>query len=379
MHEIAASDVGDTRGIGLRIAMVTARYPPFMGGIETHVREVATRMAARGADITILTTDTTGELPGHETSSGLVIRRFPAHPSGADLFWSPALGRALRQGKYDLVHVQGVHTLLPRTALLAARRSGVPTVLTFHTGGHSSRVRTAIRGTQWFMLSRQLRKVERLVSVCEFETLSFSRRLRVDRGRFTLIRNGADALPIDSTGFQWSGSPLVLSIGRLEKYKGHHRVIRAMPTLLVTRPDARLVIAGHGPYNAPLRDLVAELRIQDSVEFVSFAPEERGQLGALIDASDVVVLMSEYEAHPVSVMEAVGLGKPVVVADTSGLSELGHAGLVNLVDLHATPSDVAAALLGAAPPDETGFGLTSWDQCADSLIEVYQQVLAGTS
>jgi hypothetical protein len=78
-------------------------------------------------------------------------------------------------------------------------------------------------------------------------------------------------------------------------------------------------------------------------------------------------------------MEAVGLGKPVVVADTSGLSELGHAGLVNLVDLHATPSDVAAALLGAAPPDETGFGLTSWDQCADSLIEVYQQVLAGTS
>lgn len=60
--------------------MVAARAVPFMGGVETHVHEVSRRLAASGFDVTVLTTDTTGELPPAQTMSGYTVRRWPAYP-----------------------------------------------------------------------------------------------------------------------------------------------------------------------------------------------------------------------------------------------------------------------------------------------------------
>ena len=47
----------------VRVAMVSSRYSPYVGGVESHVHEVAPRIAAKGLDLTVLTTDLTGELP----------------------------------------------------------------------------------------------------------------------------------------------------------------------------------------------------------------------------------------------------------------------------------------------------------------------------
>ena len=60
----------------LRVAMVCSRYPPYLGGVETHVNEVARRIAARGLDLTVLTTDLTGELPPVEHEGPLTVRRY---------------------------------------------------------------------------------------------------------------------------------------------------------------------------------------------------------------------------------------------------------------------------------------------------------------
>ena len=133
----------------LRVAMVTSLYPPYLGGVETHVHEVARRIAAKGLDLTVLTTDLTGQLPPVEHDGMLTVRRYPAWPRRADLYISPALVRQVREGGYDLVHVQGVNNFLPPMALRAAQRSGIPTVATFHGGGHASRVRKMIRPMQW--------------------------------------------------------------------------------------------------------------------------------------------------------------------------------------------------------------------------------------
>jgi len=96
-----------------RVAMVSSLYSPYVGGVETHVNEVARRIAASGCDLTVLTTDLTGELPPVEHEENLTVRRFPAWPSWADLYISPRLVRQLGDGGFDLVHVQGVNNLLP--------------------------------------------------------------------------------------------------------------------------------------------------------------------------------------------------------------------------------------------------------------------------
>jgi len=356
--------------------MVASRFFPLLGGIETHVDAVASRMAARGADVTVLTTDLSGDLPVFEKRAGFNIRRFPAHPRWTDLHVSPALTHDLTAGGYEVVHVQGVHTLLPPMALAAARRAGCPTVVTFHTGGHSSHLRIAVRGAQWQALGPTLRRASALVAVSRYEARLFAQALKLDTARIRLIRNGAEPLPVAESAPLISGSPLICSIGRLERYKGHHRVIAAMPALLAIEPGAHLAVVGHGPYERRLRSLASKLDVEDAVTFTAFDAGHRAELGALVRSCDVVALLSDYEAHPVAVVEALALGRKVLVAATSGLTELAEDGLVTAVSPRAAPATVASTLAKvAAAPEGAVPKLPTWDDCVDELLDLYLEVI----
>ena len=119
-----------------KLLMVTPRYLPFMGGIETHVHEVGVRLAWAGVELTILTSDPTGRLPREKESDGLRIRRVRALPSQMDFYFSPGIYHEIIGGAWDIVHCQGIHTLVAPLAMLAAWRADIPYMVTFHTGGH---------------------------------------------------------------------------------------------------------------------------------------------------------------------------------------------------------------------------------------------------
>ncbi len=75
-----SSERAETEAKGLRLAMVTSRFPPLLGGIETHVEEVARRMAGRGVDVTVLTTDVSRRLLPANTEKGSAFGVFaPDH------------------------------------------------------------------------------------------------------------------------------------------------------------------------------------------------------------------------------------------------------------------------------------------------------------
>ena len=138
--------------------MIATRSQPEIGGIESHVAEVAGRIAARGYDLELLTTDRSGRLPKRERIDGYTVRRFRAFPAGRDWYFSPGLFLAALRTRYDVVHVQGIHTLVPPLAMLAAILRRTPFLLTFHTGGNSSAFREKARRTQFRILSPLLRR-----------------------------------------------------------------------------------------------------------------------------------------------------------------------------------------------------------------------------
>ena len=105
----------------LRILMVTPRYLPEMGGIETHVREVGSRLAAHHS-VQVLTTDRSRTLPPHETQAGMRIRRVAAWPRRADYYLAPGIWREIMRSDCDVIHIQGYHTLVAPLAMLAAVR-----------------------------------------------------------------------------------------------------------------------------------------------------------------------------------------------------------------------------------------------------------------
>jgi len=360
----------------LRLLLVTARYAPFMGGIETHTREVGRRLAASGLDVTVLTADPGGRLPKFETRDGLSIRRVHAWPAERDYYFAPGVRGIIRDGQWDLIHCQGCHTFVPPLAMAAARQARVPYVVTFHTGGHSSRLRNAVRGIQWEALRPLLVRATQWVGVSQYELDYFQARLHLPKDRCHLIPNGSDLPELSAPVTPEPG--LILSVGRLERFKGHQRMIAAMPRVRAQIPHARLLVLGHGPYEAELRRLTHELGAEPYVEIRSIPPAERAQMAQTLARAALVVLLSEAESHPVAVMEALLLGRPVLVADTSGLSELARRQLVRAIPLAATSEAVAAAVVSELthPQPRAQTHLPTWDDCAAGVLGVYESVLA---
>jgi glycosyltransferase involved in cell wall biosynthesis len=363
----------------MRILMVAARCYPLMGGIETHIQEVGPRLVACGHAVDVLTTDPSGKLPVEEEVRGMRVKRVPAWPKDLDLYVAPGIYTAIRRGAWDLIHFQGYNTFVVPIGLLAAVRGDVPFVLTFHSGGHSSRLRNAVRGTQHALLRPLVARAARLIGVSKFEANFFSARMGVPRERFAVIPNGA-AMPAASPGVNVDPH-LIVSGGRLERYKGHHRAIAALPELIRRIPDARLHVVGTGPYEGELRRLVGTLGLEQRVTIAAIPGSERQKMADLLASAGLFVLFSEYEAHPVAVMEALSLRRPVLVSDTSGLRELATNGLCRAIPCDAGPGELAAAMVEELEthreiPD---LALPDWDACAQALSDVYRDVVASRS
>lgn len=361
----------------LRLLIVTARYFPYRGGIETHVFEVARRLTGKSVDVTVLTTNPGGRLQACEVVDGVRVLRARAWPDVEDYYFAPGVYRTLQHGRprWDVVHVQGSHTFVPPLAMLGARHAHIPYVVTFHTGTHSSKVRNIGRPLQWMLLRGLFRNASRLIAVSRFEQTYFSQRMGVPAGHFEYIPNGSDLPKVAATSTQ-TDKTLILSVGRLERFKGHHRVIAAMPRLIDLEPSARLQILGSGPYEQPLQELARQLGVAERVEIRTIPAEDRAGMASALAAAGLVVLMSDGESHPVAVMEALAMGRPVLGAHTPGLIELAERGLLRSVPLEASPDVLARAMQEQLrnPPISANVRLPTWDDCADALLRVYAGV-----
>ena len=360
----------------LRILFLAQRYFPYMGGLETHVYEVARRMVEAGIEVTVLTTDTSGTLPATDEVNGVRIERVRAWPAERDYYFAPGLYRAVQRGDWDVIHCQGIHTLFAPLAMFAAWRSGRPYVVSFHSGGPPNSLRRAARRAQWTMLRPLLARAQRLVAVSKSEIVSFGRDLGLSADHFAIIRNGSEMPTVPDVAAHREPGTVIVSPGRLQEYKGHHRLIAALPYILIARPDARLLILGAGPYEAELRRLARETGVAERVEIRSIPPERRDEMAATLAGADLVALLSEYEAHPIAVLEALALRLSVLVADTSGFRELAEEGLVRAIPLESNPSAIAEAVLRQLtdPLDPGELHLPTWDDCTRELLDLYRDV-----
>ena len=126
----------------------------------------------------------------------------------------------------------------------------------------------------------------------------------------------------------------IFCAARLSPEKGHAFLIRAMKLLVDRGHELELRLAGDGPRKEQLTDLAHELGISDRVRFLGFLTEDE-VIRELQDA-DLFVLPSFVEGLPVSAMEAMAIGVPVIATNIAGTSELVEDGRTGLL---VRPSD----------------------------------------
>jgi glycosyltransferase involved in cell wall biosynthesis len=135
--------------------------------------------------------------------------------------------------------------------------------------------------------------------------------------------------------------PALVTCGRLEPYKGHHVLLRAVARLSV---PVRVVVVGEGPQRQKLEQLVAELGIAERVEFTGPVPQAR--LAQIYAAADLFVLGSvvlersgKRDVIPNVLGEAMAMAMPVVATRISGIGELITDGVSGRL---VAPNDVQA-------------------------------------
>jgi len=172
---------------------------------------------------------------------------------------------------------------------------------------------------------------------------SFGRKL----GRVEIIPYGIDPSWIDSgrcpasEEFRQGDVPVIGTVARLVPQKSLHDLIGAMPRVLEVLPSARLLICGDGPLRADLEALCRRLGVAGAVTFAGYTREIRAAYAAM----DVFVLASSHEGLPISMLEVMAMGIPVVGTRVPGIADLIEDGQTGLSVPYGDPSALAAALI----------------------------------
>ena len=164
----------------------------------------------------------------------------------------------------------------------------------------------------------------------------------IERSRIAVVHCGLDheTYRVDPA-VPKTAAPTIVFVGRLRRYKGLDRVIRAMPLVRARVPAARLVVLGDGPFGDTLQRMAQRLGSSDAIEFRGFVPPAL-KVRALQEAW-VHVQPSPKEGWGLTVVEAGACGTAVVAADSPGLRDSVREGVTGLL----FPADDETALADA--------------------------------
>ena len=337
-------------GSVLRVGLIVPRFAPYHGGVETCSADAAAGLAAKGAEVTVVTQIPRGlGLPMRDHQDGYTIERHHLPLGGSFDVPSPAAARAASQsGRFDVVWVQNYHTPL---AWLAAEQAKAPVVFTphYHGGGHTA-LRHALHRPYRLAGRRLMAASRRLVVDTEAEAALVLRDFprQVQREKISVVPLVV-ADPVRGRQPYPTQSPIVLTVARQEPYKRTDLLIHAVVELRTRGVPARLVVVGDGSGMAAYRALAARLGAGDLVTFTGAVDDET--LGRWWASASLYATASEQEAFGIGLAEALVAGLPVVASGIPAHREVvQRAGPAALAELcrPETPDRVATSLYADA-------------------------------
>lgn len=371
-----------------------------VGGPAIHVSLLTQKLAAPRYASTLVC----GSIGGDEGDMTYYAEARGVHP-----VLVPELGRALHPLR-DLVTIWKVYRLLRRLkpdvvhthtakagfiGRIAAWLAGVPVIVhTFH--GHVFQGYFSPFMTQVFLL------LERLTARLSDGVITLSEDLRRDladtyritrKGKITVLPLGLDldsfaALPRHSGSFRAASglptaAPLIGIVGRLVPVKNHALFVQAAALVYARRPDAHFLVVGDGELRPQIEAAVDAAGLRSAFTFTGWLRD----LAPVYSDLDALVISSINEGTPVSVIEALAGGCPVVTTAVGGLRDLLEGGALGMLVESGDAPALADALLHTLDqpldhgPDGTNaralmrqrYGI---DRLVSDLDELYRALLA---
>ncbi|MFZ0130231.1 MAG: glycosyltransferase [Candidatus Dormiibacterota bacterium] len=325
----------------LRVLIINWRdiSHPWSGGAEIYMHEIGRRLAENGMDVGWLCQRHRGS-SRNELLDGIRVHRvggrFTLYPRVAISYLFKLRGR------YDVI--VDCENGIPFFTPLFAR---IPKVLLVHHVHREIFRRETHPPLRWLGYWLEGGLMPRVYKKTPIVAVSASTRddlvsLGFSADQIHIVHNGV----VEVTPLLRQPAPTarILCAGRLTPQKGVDVIIRAMPQVLRSFPNAQLDIVGQGPDRTRLERLAWSLKLATHVRFHGYLPgAARDHLAA---QAWVAVCPSAFEGWGVSCVEAGARGLPVIASNVNGLRDSVRDGITGLLVPHGDPHALADALVG---------------------------------
>jgi glycosyltransferase involved in cell wall biosynthesis len=358
-------------GVMIKIAEVCPSYYPYIGGVETHVKEISERLVKLGHEVEVITTRVSGE---QDTSvmNGVKITRFPTYAPDNAYYFSPKITKYMKSQTYDIIHIHNYNALPAFFAMLAKGNRRIIFTPHYHPSGHTP-IRTILRIPYSFVGKHILDNSDWIISVSEYEKKLIEDTFDI-HNKIVKIPNGI----ITEEFAQFKGATkdknkdhkILLYVGRIEKYKGIQNVLRVMPNI----PEIQFKIVGKGNYTEYIKNMAKSLKIEDRISW--YEGITRDKLLEMYAEADIFIMLSSHEAFGISVAEALYAGTPCIVAKGSALEEFIDDVTCVGLDLPVDDSKLITSIRSLYNHEATYEGkILDWNDVVDQLITIFSATM----
>lgn len=371
----------------MRVALITNNVLPPREGIGRHVVELARHLSALGIEPLILAKGRSLRRWRRLEVEGLKVALYPYAPIRP--FHQEAI-RAVLQPWLD-AGADGADLLHLHLPLLPRLRAGLPRLVTFHSplladtaairepGIKAALIKANARLFGQAYEHAQIRAADAIIAVSGSVRDELERHYHLAGHRPTVITNGVDS-DFFTPGERRANAAAILYVGRLGYRKGLFRLLDAFARL-GEGPASRLELAGEGPLRARLEARARTLGIAGRVHFLGFL--DRPALRQALHRAALLVNPADYESGPLTLLEAMAAGTPVVTTRTGIVADLGEAPPLTLAE--SDSADIArkiTAVLASPALAEARAGLArllveerfSWRAVAARHAALYRQL-----
>ena len=252
------------------------------------------------------------------------------------------LYKLLKSRKFDIIHTHAYSagTIGRMSAFLA----GVPVIIS-HNHSVYDYYNRRYHFVEWFLSLI----TDRVVCVSDIANRFANETQRINARKLITIHNGIDSeytvLEKRTSGLRKElGIPVdhsvICTIAHLEEHKGVKYLLESASLLLQSRNDVSFLVVGEGALKEKLKILCADLKIEENVIFAG----ERGDIPEILSLTDIFVLPSLREGLPLTILEAMACGKPVIATNVGGIPEVVKDGVSGILISPKDPEALHSAI-----------------------------------
>ena len=354
----------------LRIGLFTDTYAPQVNGVSISLQLISEGLRAAGHQVTLFAP----KFPGYHDEEPSGVYRVPSlkylnkPPIYVAVLGTPRTTWSLTRKQFDVLHAHSPFSV-GLLAYLTASTKNLPLIYTYHTSitdythylkviGGTGVIRRAAR---WFSTATTNLGDQVVVPSAKFRRLLLEQNVRKP---IHTIPNGIDLSNFKKARAPGSfrarlglkpGAPILLSVGRVDPEKRLDFLIDAFARMADQFPEAHLVFAGDGGARRDLEKKAASTKVNQRIHFLGMV--DRGDLPDLLQDARIFLSASTTEVHPISVIEAIASGLPVVAVKDEAFEGMileGENGQMTPLDIDVFNTAIANILSDPAKIERYG-------------------------